>query len=185
MLMKVNTILDEVYKILARDNSKLYDIWATQILFSWRWWTLLGLSIIPWIIWFKIRNKNDIVRLLFVGLVAAIISNTLDTIGVIYNLWHYDWKITPFIPMYFPWDFTLMPVGIMIMLQFKPKINRYIKAIIFSFGCAYVFEPLFSWLSVYHTIHWKYWYSFIINIFLYLYYDYLYRCKLWQRHSNS
>lgn len=182
--MKANNLLDEIYNILSRNNSKLTDIWLTKILFSWRWWLLVGLSIIPWIIWIKVRNKNDTARLLFVGLVIAIISNTLDTIGITYNLWHYDWKILPVIPMYLPWDFTLMPVSTMLILQFKPKINKYIKAISFSITCAFIFEPLFSWSSMYHTIHWRYWYSFIINIFLYLFYDYLYKSKLLHRLHN-
>ena len=106
MLMKANKILDEVYIVVKQDNSRLTDIWFTQILFSWRWWLLLGLSIIPWIIWIKIRNKNNTARLLFVALVAAIISNALDTIGITYDLWHYDWKVLPIIPLYVPWDYT-------------------------------------------------------------------------------
>ena len=140
--MKANTLLDEVYKTLAKDNSKLTDIWLTHIVFSWRWWLLVALSIIPWIIWIKIRNKNDTVRLLFVGLVIGLVSNELDTTGITLNLWHYDWKIFPTIPMYLPWDYTLLPVSIMLLLQFKPKINKYIKAITFSFMCAFIFEPL-------------------------------------------
>lgn len=183
--MQAKNLLDEVYKTLARDNSKLTDIWLSKIAFSWRWWVLVGLSIIPWIIWIKIRNKNDIGRLLFVGLVAATISNTLDTIGITYNLWHYDWKVFPLIPMFMPWDFTLIPVSIMLMLQFKPKINKYIKAIAFSISCAFIFEPLFSWSSMYHTIHWKYWFSFIINIVLYLFYNYLYKSRLFQHQINT
>jgi len=182
--MKSNNLLDEVYKVLSQDNSKLADVWLAEIVFSWRWWVLVGLSIIPWIIWIKIRNKNDTAKLLFIGLVAAIISNTLDTIGVTYNLWHYDWKVFPFIPMYMPWDFTLMPVSTMLMLQFKPNINKYIKGIIFSLVAAFIFEPLFSWSHMYHTVVWKYWYSFIINIPLYLFYSHLYKSKLWQNQSN-
>ena len=182
--MKENKLLDEVYNILAQDNYKLTDIWLNHIVFRWRWWLLLGLSIIPWIIWINIRNKNDTVRLLFVGLIVAMVSNTLDTIGINYDMWHYDWKIFPFISLYLPWDLTLFPVSIMLMLQYKPKINKYIKAITFSFTCAFIFEPLFSLLSLYDTVHWKYWYSFIIYIFLYLCYDYLYRSKLFQHQSK-
>ena len=182
--MKANNLLDEVYKILAQDNSKLTDIWLTQIIFSWRWWLLVALSIIPWIIWIKIRNKNDTVRLLFVGLVIGLVSNELDTTGITLNLWHYDWKIFPTIPMYLPWDYTLLPVSIMLLLQFKPKINKYIKAITFSFMCAYIFEPLSIIIGLYHVIKWKSLYSFIIYIILYLCYDYLYNSKLFKRQSN-
>ena len=185
MLMKENNLLDEVYKTLARDNSKLTDIWLTHILFSWRWWLLVGLSIIPWIIWIKFRNKDNTVKLLFVGLVVGMASNFLDTMGVTLNLWHYDWKIFPLMPLYWPWDYTLLPVTIMLMLQFKTKINKYIKAIFFAFMCAFVFEPLFSSLGMYHIIHWQCWYSFIIYFLLYIFFNHLYNSKLLQHQSNS
>ncbi|MDP4090273.1 MAG: CBO0543 family protein, partial [Bacillota bacterium] len=116
--MEAKGLLDEVYKISAQDSFKLYNIWITQIVFSWRWWFEIGLTIIPWIVWLKIRNKKDTARLLFVGSVVAIVSNMLDIIGGSYNLWHYDWKDFPFVPIYLPWDFTLFPVSVMIMLQF-------------------------------------------------------------------
>jgi len=182
--MKSNNLLDEVYKILALDNSKLTDIWLTHIVFSWRWWLLVGLSIIPWIIWFKIRNKNDTVRLLFVALVIGMVSNELDSTGIALNLWHYDWKIFPTMPMYLPWDLTLLPVSIMLLLQFKPKISKYIKAITYSFICAFIFEPLAESIGLYHIINWHYWYSFIIYIVLYLCFNHLYESKLFRRQSN-
>lgn len=58
MLMKENNLLNEVYKTLALDNAKLTDIWFTHIVFSWRWWLLVGLSIVPWIIWIKFKIRT-------------------------------------------------------------------------------------------------------------------------------
>jgi hypothetical protein len=178
-----NNLLDEIYRDLAQDNLKVYYIWLTNIVFSWRWWLAVALSIVPWILWIKIKSKNNTGRLLFVGLIAALTSNVLDAIGASYNLWHYDWKVIPFTPIYFPWDFTLFPVSIMLLLQFKPDMNKYIKTVVFSFMCSFVFEPFFSWIRMYHMINWEYWYSFIIYTPLYLFYDYLYKCKLW-KHQN-
>jgi hypothetical protein len=183
--MTKNNLLDEVYRLAAQNNLKVYYIWIANIVFTWRWWLAITLSIFPWIFWIKIKSNNNTARLLFVGLVAAITSNVLDSIGASYNLWHYDWKIIPFMPIYFPWDFTLFPVSIMVFLQFKPNINKYIKAIVFSFMCSFVFEPFFSWIDMYHMIHWEFWYSFIIYVPLYLFYDYLYKSKMWQPQSDS
>ena len=179
-----NKLLDEVYDKVAQGNLKAYDIWIADIVFSWRWWLAVALSIVPWIFWIKIRNTHNTARLLFVGLVVAMVSNVLDVIGATYNIWHYDWNVMPLVPVYFPWDFTLFPVSVMTLLQFKPTINKYIKAVVFSFLCAFVFEPLFSWINMYHKIAWEYCYSFIIYIPLYLFYDYLYNSKMWQHTSN-
>jgi len=180
-----NNLLDEIYRDLAQGNLKVYHIWLAHIVFSWRWWLAVALSIVPWIFWIRIRSKKNTTRLLFVGLVVALISSVLDTIGATYNLWHYDWNVIPFIPIYFPWNFTLFPVSIMLFLQFKPDMNKYIKAVAFSFMCSFVFEPFFSWISMYHMLHWEYWYSFVIYTPLYLFYDYLYKCKLWKHQNNS
>lgn len=182
--MMKNQLLDEIYKEVQQGNLKVYDIWINNIVFTWRWWLGVALSIVPFILWIKIRDRNNTARLLFVGLVVAIISNTLDTLGSAYNLWHYDWKVLPFTAIYFPWNFTLFPVTVMIMLQFLPKFNKYIKAVGLSFMCSFVFEPFFSWINMYHIIHWEYWYSFIIYIPLYLYYDYLYSSKMWKDQIN-
>lgn len=180
-----NKLLDEVYNMVTQGNLKGYPIWSTNIVFSWRWWLSLALSILPWIFWIKIRSKNNTARLLFVGLVVALSTNVLDTLGAFHGLWHYDWNVMPFVPIYFPWDFTLFPVGVMLLLQLKPNISKYIKVFVFSFMCSFVFEPFFSWICMYHIVHWKYWYSFIIYIPLYLFYDYLYNSKMWHYQSNS
>ena len=178
-------LLDEIYNKVAQISFEVYDIWITNIVFSWRWWLSLALTIVPWIIWFKVKDKNNLPRLLFVGLVAAMISDGLDSIGAFYNIWHYDWKLLPTLNIYFPWDYTLFPVSVMLLMQFKPNVNKYIKSVAFSFMCSFVFEPFFSWISIYHAVHWKLWYSFIIYVPLYLFYDYLYKSKMWKNQSNS
>jgi hypothetical protein len=176
-------LLDEVYEMVAEANDKLIDIWFNEIVFNWRWWFEVVLAIIPWIIWIKIRDKTDTARLLFVGLAVMIVTNFLDIIGASFNLWHYDYKIFPCIPIYLPWDMTLFPVSVMFMLQFKPETNVFIKALIFAFLCAFVFEPLFNLLDMYHPLNWKYWYGFVTYIPLYLFFNFIYNSKIWTDHK--
>jgi hypothetical protein len=175
-------LLDGIYDLVKHANKELARIWLKEIVFTWRWWFEMFLAVIPWFVWIKIRDKKNTARLLFVGLVVMIISNFLDIIGASYNLWHYDYKDFPFVPIYLPWDITLFPVSVMIMLQFKPGLNVYFKSVIFSFLCSFVFEPLFSLIDMYHAISWKYWYSFVIYIPLYLFYNYIYNSKIWTEH---
>lgn len=179
-----NKLLDEVYNLVAQGNFKFYRIWADNIVFSWRWWLSVVLSIVPWIFWIKIRSKNNTARLLFVGLVVCMTTALLDNLGAYCNLWHYDWNIPPVILTYFPWDFTLFPVSVMLLLQFKTNVNQYIKALAFSFMCSFIFEPFFLGIGMYHMVNWEYWYSFVIYTPLYLFYDYLYNCKLWKHQNN-
>lgn len=167
--------------MVVENNRNLTDLWLNHIVFTWRWWLGVVLSIIPWIFWIKVRNKKDEVRLLFVGLIVAIVTDFLDVIGIFYGLWYYDYKITPLTVIFIPWDFTLFPVSIMLLLQFKPKANVFIKAIGYSLICAFVFEPFFAWLGIYVYKNWSHWYSFIIYSLLYLMFDRIYRSRFLNR----
>lgn len=171
--MHYNDNLDEIYNIFNNVNKMLIEIWKEEILFSWRWWLGLILSIIPWIIWIKFRSKKYTVRLLFTGMIVVITTSFLDLIGITYGAWHYDWKVLPLIPMFIPWYFTLFPIAIMFFLQYKPAIKAIYKSIVFGVFCAFIFEPLFSWLGLYHSTGWNHLYSFIIYIPLYLFYNYI------------
>lgn len=169
-----NGILNEIHTQFTKLNRDLFNIWASEIVFSWRWWINLVLTIIPWIIWIKNRDKNNTLRLLFTGLVVATLTEFLDIIGISYGLWHYDWILIPLMPIYFPWDFSLFPVSIMFFLQVKPKISPLIKALLYGIFSALLMEPLFEKISMYHTMHWNKWYSFILYIPLYLLFNWIY-----------
>ena len=55
--MDSNKALEEAYNMITSGNSKIVYIWITQIVFNWHWWLGVALSIFPWIIWVKIREK--------------------------------------------------------------------------------------------------------------------------------
>jgi len=183
--MNPKTILDEVYKMIETANYKMFNIWTTHIFLSWRWWLGVVLTILPWIVWIKIRDKKDTPRLFTVGLGVMVITNIMDNVGLSYNLWHYDINVSPASNIFIPWDYALIPVGIMLILQFKPEINVYIKAVAFAFFTAFIFQPFLSWIGMYDMVNWKYWYSFIICILLYLFFNYIYNSKLLNVHSNT
>lgn len=175
--MNNNYILDKAYEAIAQINNKILEIWLNTIIFSWRWWIGVALTIVPWTLWIIFHNKSRTCRLLLIGLIAACTTNFLDMVGLSFGLWHYDWKMLPLFASYIPWDFALFPVSVMFLLQFKPKLNPWIKAFCFAFACAFVFEPLFSWLKMYHATHWNYFYSFFIYLFLYYIYHLIYKAK--------
>lgn len=169
--------IEQVYNLISNASYKLIHIWITQTILTFRWWFGMVLTLLPWIVWIRIRDKRASVKLLFVGLIAMLVTITMDNIGISYHLWHYHWNVTPFALMFFPWDFSLFPVGIMCILQFKPRLNAYIKALGFSFFTAFVYEPFFVWMGMYHMVHWNYLYSFLIYFPLYLFFNYIYTSK--------
>jgi hypothetical protein len=144
------------------------SIWIDYIVFTWQWWFLVIVTILPWIFWVVFRKKSSTDRLLFVGLFVISISSLFDILGSQLGFWHYRYEVLPLIPSYFPWDFTLMPVTILFLLQIKPKTNPWIKAIIFASITSFIAEPLVEYLQIYEPKKWKFIYSFPIQICVYL-----------------
>jgi hypothetical protein len=158
---------DNVNQIEQLINQKI-QIWADHVVFSGLWWMGVGLSIIPWIIWFFIRKKESTDRILYVGFYVMSLSTTLDILGDQIGFWHYRFNVIPVLPTYLPWDVTLMPLMIMILLQIKPQINPWYKAIFFALLSSYAAEPFFDWLEVYEPTNWRYTYSVPIQIAIYM-----------------
>lgn len=157
-------------------NDSLSD-WLQNSLFTWRWWLGIVITILPWILWLYIRDKKSTNRLLYVGFFAMIIAFIIDTIGVSFNFWFFEYKIFPVFHIFFPWDFTLIPVSIIILLQIKPNKFVYAKALFFGAFSAYIAEPIFYWLKLFHPVNWKYTYSLILYFMLFLFCNFLSKKK--------
>ena len=169
--------ISQAADLIKKAHEQMYQIWLSDILFTWRWWLGTALSIIPWVIWVKYRKKDSTYRLLLAGAFTIIATSLLDFIGSCYKLWYYDSKVLPLIPTYIPWDFTLFPVSVMFILQLKPKVNRFVKALLFSFVNSFVFEKIFAWAGFYFVVKWSSFYSFPIYIIIYLLADFFSRVE--------
>lgn len=158
----------KLYDLIEEVHHKILQFWSHHVLFSWQWWLGVGLTIIPWLLWFIFRKKESTFRLLTAGLFAILISSWLDFVGIAFGLWHYNYDVLPFLPSYLPWDFTLIPVIIMFIIQYKPDLSPYLKALFFAVVTAFIGEPIFNWLNTYSPEEWKYIYSFPIFFVIYL-----------------
>ena len=142
--------------------------WKVHTLWHWEFWVSVALSIIPWIVWIILRKRGSGARLLLAGSFGLIVATWLDFLGLVFGLWHYSGRVLPTIPTFFPWDFTLIPVSLMLWLQFRPTLNPFLKAVIYSALTSFVGEPFFEWLGLYTIVKWSVVYSFPIYIFIYL-----------------
>jgi hypothetical protein len=142
--------------------------WLQSTLFHWDFFLSWFFTIIPWVLWMRYRKKKSTGRLLLAGILAILLSSWLDFIGVNFGLWYYTGSAIPTIPSYLPWDFSLIPVLFMFLLQIKPNVSPYMKAFIFTIISSLIAEPLFIWLGFYETVHWKVWYSIPIFFVFYL-----------------
>lgn len=65
---------------LQGQSGLFFQSWVRS-LFSWQWWLLLGLAIIPWIIWWHIVDQKGKQEMLLFGLFVALIATFLDAYG--------------------------------------------------------------------------------------------------------
>ncbi|MCB2296064.1 hypothetical protein LGK95_21680 [Clostridium algoriphilum] len=58
-----------------------YNQWMNNTLFSLKWWIILIIAIIYWVIWWKLVDKKRFKEIALVGLVTGIITFFLNTGG--------------------------------------------------------------------------------------------------------
>ena len=161
--------LMELHSSIEKLNDGYVDIWKEDMFLTWRWWLNVLLLLSPWLLWLIVRKKESTNRLLLAGLFVYVITSTLNSIGIAFGLWFYLYTPFPYIHTFFmPWDFSAFPVMVMILIQYKPQFNVYVKALFFALVSAFVFEPLFIKLNVYVIVHWKLYYGVPIYFFIYV-----------------
>jgi hypothetical protein len=129
-------------------------------LFTWQWWFLLALSILPWVLWLVIRDKQRQGKLLLGGISVGLIAVIADVTGSQAGFWFYCIKLIPSIPPLLPYDLSLMPVSFMLIQQYtKKRWQRYMVFAIFSVGTAFLIEPVLELMKVYTHVSWKHYYS--------------------------
>ncbi|PKG24341.1 CBO0543 family protein [Niallia nealsonii] len=169
-----NQVFEDSYKKTTELNQDIYQGWMDHSLFTWHWWIGIALIVIPLLLWLKFRNKNSQDRLLFAGVVVAIISAALDYMGTFFGKWRYDYEVYPALSNYIPFSFFALPIAVMFLLQVKPKMNPFLKALIFAVF-SIIALPIVKWIGIYEPVKWNYLYSFIIQYFIYLIAHYISR----------
>jgi hypothetical protein len=163
-------VLDNSFQILLKN---FYHYWLNDVFLTWRWWLLVIITIVPWILWVLFRKKDSTYRLLLAGLSVALIASYLDKFGYWLSLWSYPIMPIPIIPAHIPWNLTLAPVSVMVTIQFKPNITPYLKSVVYSLFCSFVAQPLSVLLGLYDPKIWKHYYSVPFFIVIYLIAHYL------------
>lgn len=153
----VNKEIEQKFKNL---NDLMVQDWLNNFVFSAEWWLLLGLTIVPWFLWWKIVDKSRILEILLYGLFIASIATFLDILGWNYSLWFYPHTLlgscTPLVPI----DYTLFSIVYMVLYQYYPNWKRFtIMLIIIACIFAFVLEPLAEMLHFYKSLKWQHIYS--------------------------
>ena len=149
------------YKIDKMKN----EYWLHHDLFTFQWWLLLTIFILPWILWWRYVDKNRLKEIVLFGSLLMLLVGLMDDIGVTAHFWSYPHKLVQIVPRLVSIDYGILIVAHMSIYQFFGKwksfiIVNLIMASIFTF----IFEPLTVWLDIYKLDHWKYIYSLPIYV---------------------
>jgi hypothetical protein len=156
---------DKEVQVQKSADILLRKYWLQETFLHWQWWLLLALTIVPWIIWWKIVDRRRIFEILTYGFLVMTASVVFDAVGVEFDFWEYKYQLVPLLDVFITYDFTVMPVMYMVIYQF---IDNWIPFIIANTIVAAVFafisEPLLVWMDFYLLFNWEYIYSFPIYI---------------------
>jgi hypothetical protein len=162
---KVTT--EDLYEAQKFFSEMTYQYWVEHVLFTFNWWFLISLMIVPWFFWWRVVDRKRIFEMLTIGLFASLIATCLDTVGIVLLLWGYESKVVQMIPQFNPIDYTVIPVIFTLIYQYFPRWKSYLLVhTIVAAGASFIVEPLFVWMEIYEPYNWKYVYSFPIYIVL-------------------
>lgn len=114
--MRYFEIANETYELITTAQKLKLQNWIEYVFFTPLWWLGISLSIVPWIFWIFYHKRKSRNRMLFVGFIVIIIASFFDFLGTQLGLWMYYYEVFPWIPAYEPWDFTLIPVIILLLI---------------------------------------------------------------------
>ncbi|MEY2196408.1 CBO0543 family protein [Neobacillus sp. BF23-41] len=160
--------IDRATQELTKSNKLIVEAITDAFLFTWQWWIAVALIVVPWTIWVIYRKRESSARIFSAGLMVMVLSEILDTFGVSFGKWAYPVKVVPVATINFSFRLSVLPVILMLFLQFKPRFNPLIKAILYGGLGAYVGMPVLAMIDLYKKIDWTYTYSFFILTSSYL-----------------
>ncbi|MEQ8200588.1 MAG: CBO0543 family protein [Syntrophomonadaceae bacterium] len=136
------------------------DDWLQHDLFTWQWWVLVVLLILPWFLWWRYTDKKRLQEIFIVGLLVFIFSAYLDAVLSELGLWHYHYWVLPVWPRLIAADFAIIPVCYMLVYQKYRSWPSYTVALaIMAFILAVPTEIIMIWADVFEMHGWKHIYG--------------------------
>lgn len=156
-----NDLFEKIYDHYEVLRRLWMNYWKTEVVFSYQWWLLIAMLIVPMVLGWIIADKSRLKELCIIWLFSTLVCYVLDQIGSSLGLWRYPYTLTPLErEVWDPADFGILPFCYTILYQYLPRWKPYIFGLIsFAFFAAFVGGNLFQWFQIYDIIHWKHIYS--------------------------
>jgi hypothetical protein len=147
---------NKLVELQREQKHALIDYWLNNTFLHWEWWVLLLLTILPWIIWWRIVDKERIYEILTYGFFMGILAVALDSLGTNMVWWTYPHELFSMLPPLVPVDLSLIPCSMMVVYQYFNKWKTFLIAnFILALISTFVVEELFILADFFERITWK------------------------------
>lgn len=141
--------------------------WQATDLYTWQWFLLIALLILPWVAFHYLADRRQLPRLMLFGFIIMFITMAFDLLGYEGSFWYYPYKIFPFGPFIAFVDHAPVPVIYMLLYQRLPSWRAFaLAAALTAAVFAFVLEPLMVSIGIYQPIKWQYHYSYPLYLVL-------------------
>jgi hypothetical protein len=152
-----------LYDIQTEFWNQSYQRWRTQELFSLPWFFNIAVLIVFYIIWIKLVDKQNLKELLLFGSFIAVSASFIDIAAITIGLWEYKVRLFPISPAPFPFDYTVIPILYMLVIQYTSSWGSYIIGSLLASGIfSFVISPVYVFLGIKQFHKFNYFYMFIL-----------------------
>lgn len=152
--------LEMIYQARVTLHELILTKWLVEDVFSLRWWSMVSLVALSYLLCFNLFDKRRLSILFLFGSLLTVGASVYETIGVNYLLWVCATPIFPIIPCLFVPYLTILPVYYMLIFQYTTTWRQFslwnlIAVSIFSLVLIPSFAHfrivrLDNWNAVYH-----------------------------------
>jgi hypothetical protein len=152
-----------LYDVQMEFLKQSYQRWSTQELFSFPWFFNIAVLIVFYIIWIKLVDKQYLKELLLFGSFIAVSASFIDIVAITMGLWEYKVRLFPVSPAPFPFDYTVIPILYMLVMQYTSSWGGYILGSLLASGIfSFVISPVYVFLGIKQYHKFNHFYMFIL-----------------------
>ena len=149
-----------IYQARTILHNLILEKWMSEDVFSMRWWAMIALITVSYLICFSLFDKRRLTELFLFGSLLTVGAVVYETVGVNFVLWVCWTPIFPIIPCLFVPYLTILPIYYMLIFQYTRTWQQFslwnlVAVSVYALGLVPIFVhfnivKLDNWKSIYH-----------------------------------
>ena len=169
---------NSLYSLHMEYWAKSYQHWISKEVFSFAWYFNIAFLLILYVVWIKLVDKKQLRNFLLFGSFIAVTAIFIDIIAITTGLWEYKVRLFPISPAPFPFDFTVVPILYMFVLQYTSSWRSYLIGSLLASGVfSFIVTPIYVYLGIkeYHKFNnvYMFFLIFVVTIIIKVIYDWV------------